>query len=151
MFTHMFLGLGVTKHEWVTSKPNKWRRYSMHVFVYVSLHVPLRRYVFVGLGIHTHFNKISNFRSCDFDYFNTRRCLSEKTSLQIPPDTWPSYLCGLLPRPEAANQNRCLPARFRYTAVIVCWGQCCTRWYDWWLPNSLLRITPIWNPTRMAG
>jgi hypothetical protein len=27
-------------------------------------------------------------------------------SLQIPPDTWPSYLCGLLPSPEAANQNR---------------------------------------------
>jgi hypothetical protein len=25
-----------------------------------------------------------------------------------------SYLCGLLlPRPEAANQNRCLPARFK--------------------------------------
>jgi hypothetical protein len=31
-------------------------------------------------------------------------------SLQIPPDTSPSYLCGLLSCPEAANQNRCLPA-----------------------------------------
>jgi hypothetical protein len=36
---------------------------------------------------------------------NTRRFLSE-----IPPDTWPSYLCGLLPRPKAANRNRCLSA-----------------------------------------
>jgi hypothetical protein len=28
---------------------------------------------------------------------NTRPFLSEKISPQIPPDTWPSYLCGLLP------------------------------------------------------
>jgi hypothetical protein len=60
---------------------------------------------------------------------NTRRFLSEKTSLQIPPDTWPSYLCGLLLRPEAATQNRCLPARFKYIkagspVAIVCRGQC---------------------------
>jgi hypothetical protein len=42
---------------------------------------------------------------------------------------WLSYLSGLLPRPEATDHNRCLPARFKYTkvgspAAIVCRGQC---------------------------
>jgi hypothetical protein len=35
------------------------------------------------------------------------------------------YLCELLPRPEASNQNRCLPARKAGSpAAIVCRGQC---------------------------
>jgi hypothetical protein len=65
----------------------------------------------------------------------TRSFLSEKTSLQIPPDTWPSYLWGLLSHPEAANQNRCIPGSYCLSRTMhACW-------HGWWLPTSLLKIT----------
>jgi hypothetical protein len=41
--------------------------------------------------------------------------LSEQTSLQLPPNTSPPNLCEILPLIEPANQNRCLPARFKWT------------------------------------
>jgi hypothetical protein len=80
---------------------------------------------------------------------NTRCFLSEQTSHQIPPDTWHSYLCGPLPRLEAANQNRCLHARLsrqRRAAQQLLWRLCLSstmraRWQGLWLPTSLLKIT----------
>jgi hypothetical protein len=35
----------------------------------------------------------------------TCRIPGEKTSHQIPPDTWPSYLCGVLPRPDCSESG----------------------------------------------
>jgi hypothetical protein len=65
--------------------------------------------------------------------------LWEKTSLQIPPDIWPSYLCGLLPHPEAANQSQGVlrvgintPNLMVFCAVVLRWqhGEFSHCWID---------------------